>query len=325
MEGLHVALNRAIQSGIFKGVKIGNQQYPLSHLFFADDAIYIGEWSVENILNLINILSCFEKIAGLKVSLDKSALFGIGVNSITVQAIANTIGCKGEKFPTCFLGIPIGLNMRRKKSWDPLINKFKKKLSSWKARSLSIGGRHTLVNCVLGSLGTYWFSLFAAPKGVLKSMEDIRRKFFWGETSEEKAIPWVRWTEAMRPREEGGLGINSLKHLNQALIAKWAWRFVREDKAIWVNILKSLYGNYCLNIDSSDAGFNSNWIEMLKNLKDPDIRKLIRKKMWQRGRHTFLEGSLDRRSTPYGEIPSSFQSGGREELFGGGPFFKPRV
>ena len=109
-------------------------------------------------------------------------------------------------------------------------------------------------------------------------MEDIRRNFLWGETDEEKAIPWVKWSEAMRAREEGGLGINSLKHLNQALIAKWAWRFVNEDKAIWVQILKSIHGENCLIIDSSDAGINSNWREMMKHLKDPDIRKLLKRK-----------------------------------------------
>ncbi|KAL4558598.1 hypothetical protein LXL04_036799 [Taraxacum kok-saghyz] len=78
------------------------------------------------------------------------------------------------------------------------------------------------------------------PKGVLKCMEDIRRKFFWGETDEEKAIPW--------------------------------------DKAIWVQILKSIHGDKCLNIDVSDSGLNSNWRELMKHLKDPDIRQLIKRK-----------------------------------------------
>ncbi|KAL4573885.1 hypothetical protein LXL04_020706 [Taraxacum kok-saghyz] len=75
-----------------------------------------------------------------------------------------------------------------------------------------------------------------------------------------------------------GLGINSLQHLNKALIAKWIWRFVNEDKAVWVNILKSIHGENCLNIDLTDVGFNSNWRDLLKHLKDPDIRKIIKRK-----------------------------------------------
>ena len=120
MEGLHIAINRGIQSGVYKGIKVGNLEYPISHLFFADDAIYIGEWSLDNVLNLTNILRVFEKISGLKVNMDKSALFGVGVNSPTVQAVADTIGCKAEAFPATFLGIPVGLDMTRKKNWEPV-------------------------------------------------------------------------------------------------------------------------------------------------------------------------------------------------------------
>ena len=110
--------------------------------------------------------------------MEKSALFGIGKRQISVEAMAQMIGCKTGTFPTVFLGIPIGQNMNKIKSWDPLLDKFHKKLSNWKDRTLSIGGRHTLVNNVLGSLGNFWFSCFVVPKTIIKKMEAIRRKFF---------------------------------------------------------------------------------------------------------------------------------------------------
>lgn len=78
--------------------------------------------------------------------------------------------------------------MRAKKSWKPLIKKFKKRLSNWKIKTLSFGGRHTIVSNVLGSLGTYLFSLFRAPKGVLKDLEGLRRKFFWGGDHDKNHI-----------------------------------------------------------------------------------------------------------------------------------------
>nr|GFC99553.1 RNA-directed DNA polymerase, eukaryota [Tanacetum cinerariifolium] len=38
------------------------------------------------------------------------------------------------------------------KSWDPIIEKFSKRLSNWKASLLPIGGRATLISSVLGAI-----------------------------------------------------------------------------------------------------------------------------------------------------------------------------
>jgi hypothetical protein len=78
------------------------------------------------------------------------------------------------------LGLPIGANMNKGLNWKPIIDKFHNRLSSWKAKTLSYGGRLTLIKSVLGALGTYYFSLFKAPKYVIDYMEKLRRNFFWG-------------------------------------------------------------------------------------------------------------------------------------------------
>ena len=43
--------------------------------------------------------------------------------------------------------------MNKARNWEPIIEKFHKKLSSWKAINLSYGGRLTLIKSVLGALG----------------------------------------------------------------------------------------------------------------------------------------------------------------------------
>ena len=178
MEGLNNAILRAVRSESYKGVMVGDHNIFLSHLFFADDSIFFGEWSVENILNLVRILFCFQKTAGLKVNLEKSSLFGVDQNFNEVENMAMIIGCKADRLSTTFLGMPTGVNMGTMKPWRPLIEKFQKKLAKWKIKTLSFGGRHTMVSSILGSLGTFMFSLFKAPKGVIKILENIRRDFF---------------------------------------------------------------------------------------------------------------------------------------------------
>ncbi|GJX42116.1 hypothetical protein Tco_0257106, partial [Tanacetum coccineum] len=43
-------------------------------------------------------------------------------------------------------------NMSRCSNWSPLTDRFKKRLSRWKSKTLSFGGRLTLIKSVLGSL-----------------------------------------------------------------------------------------------------------------------------------------------------------------------------
>nr|GEY31390.1 RNA-directed DNA polymerase, eukaryota, reverse transcriptase zinc-binding domain protein [Tanacetum cinerariifolium] len=88
-------------------------------------------------------------------------------------------------------GIFTGENMSSIWAWDETVNKLKLRLSSWKLKTLSIGGRLTLLKSVLRSTPIYNMSLFKVPKAVLKSMESIRRNFFNGIRDGEKKIAWV--------------------------------------------------------------------------------------------------------------------------------------
>lgn len=284
MEGLNNVISSAVTSNSYKGVEVGDNRVPLTHLFFADDSIFFGEWSVENILNIVRILFCFQKTAGLKLNLDKSFLFGIGQNLCEVENMALIIGCKAGQLPSIFLGMPIGVNMGAKKYWKTPIDKFKKKLANWKIKTLSIGGRHTLVCNVLGSLGNFLFSLFKVPKGVLKDMEKIRREFFWGGDANKSKIPWAKWEHVMTDKENGGLGVISLEDLNNALLAKWCWRFKKEEGALWKNIIVSIHKQEGTEMDSRSIRSGNTWKRIVKTWDDLkpincDPRDFIKKRI----------------------------------------------
>ncbi|GJY72580.1 RNA-directed DNA polymerase, eukaryota, partial [Tanacetum coccineum] len=44
MESLHISMSRAINDGVFRGLQLHGSMC-ISHLFYADDAVFIGEWS----------------------------------------------------------------------------------------------------------------------------------------------------------------------------------------------------------------------------------------------------------------------------------------
>lgn len=128
------------------------------------------------------------------------------------------MGCKLEKFPFKYLGIPIGGNTSRVQTWDPIIDKCHKRLSSWKPNLLSIGGRHTLISFVLGSLGIYFLSLFRMPVTVNKKLEAIRSRFFWGGSKDVRKIPWIKWGAVLASKKDGGVGLGTLDSVNRALL-----------------------------------------------------------------------------------------------------------
>ncbi|GKD52799.1 putative RNA-directed DNA polymerase, eukaryota, reverse transcriptase zinc-binding domain protein, partial [Tanacetum coccineum] len=48
VEALHVSLQEAKSRNLFEGIKVGLLEVDISHLQFADDALIIGKWSIEN-------------------------------------------------------------------------------------------------------------------------------------------------------------------------------------------------------------------------------------------------------------------------------------
>ncbi|GKA01825.1 RNA-directed DNA polymerase, eukaryota, partial [Tanacetum coccineum] len=56
MESLHLSFNNVVNAGLFKGIHI-NDSLSLSHLFYADDAIFVGEWNLSIFLLSFMFLS----------------------------------------------------------------------------------------------------------------------------------------------------------------------------------------------------------------------------------------------------------------------------
>ncbi|GJW25890.1 RNA-directed DNA polymerase, eukaryota [Tanacetum coccineum] len=275
MESLHVSFQRLIDRGMFTPITVGNNnQVPISHLFYADDAMFIGKWTCENVNALMLMLHCFFLASGLKINVQKSSISGIGVRPSNVRNMAAIFGCTTTTLPFTYLGVNVGANMKRISSWDVVVNKVTSKLSTWKAKTLSVGGRLTLIKSVLGAIPSYYMSLFKAPEGVLKRLESIRNSFFLGADLGEKKVTWVCWRQTMSQKDRGGLGIHSLYALNHALLFKWIWRFKSTHSGLWVNVIKAIHGNDgSLNTVTSNHGYSvwSGIIQASDKLKSKGI------------------------------------------------------
>ncbi|GKD63196.1 RNA-directed DNA polymerase, eukaryota, reverse transcriptase zinc-binding domain protein, partial [Tanacetum coccineum] len=196
----------------------------------------MGHWSEANIDTILRVLDCFYHASGLRINMLKSKLMGISVSSDKVDQAAKKIGCAILQVPFSYLGSKVGCLMSRIQSWSEIVNNILTRLSKWKLKTLSIGGRLTLLKSILGSLPIYHMSLFKVPAKVLLNMESIRCHFFNGIEHNGKKPIWVKWNKVLASKEKGGLGVSSFYALNRALLFKWVWRFCTQQSALWTNI-----------------------------------------------------------------------------------------
>ena len=122
------------------------------------------------------ILLLFEAMSGLKVNSAKSALIPIGEVPDLPQ-LALFFECGVDSLPSTYLGLPLGVSYKSKIVWEPVIEKFHRRLAGWKSKLLSMGGRLTLVENALWSIPIYYLSLSTVPASSSFQLEKIMRDF----------------------------------------------------------------------------------------------------------------------------------------------------
>ncbi|PWA37340.1 RNA-directed DNA polymerase, eukaryota [Artemisia annua] len=184
-----------------------------------------------------------------------------------------------------YLGVPVGGNMSRCNNWEAVVTKFTSKLSLWKARLLSVGGRLSLIKSVLGNLPTYFMSLYYMPAAIRSKLESLRQNFFIGSELGDRKMAWVSWNTCLASKELGGLGIGSIHALNVGLLFKWIWRFLHNQSDLWISVIKGIYGcsggifgeNFARSCHSPWSGI----LSMIKKLKHKgiDLMALCKRKL----------------------------------------------
>nr|GEW21479.1 putative RNA-directed DNA polymerase, eukaryota, reverse transcriptase zinc-binding domain protein [Tanacetum cinerariifolium] len=122
MESFHLSISKAVDTGIFRGINISDD-LNISHLFYADDAVFIGEWVESNLSGITQILRCFSLLLGLNINLYKSHLLGVGVSFESVSNAASIISCSTMRTPFKYLGVMVGDNTSKVHAWDDTISK----------------------------------------------------------------------------------------------------------------------------------------------------------------------------------------------------------
>ncbi|GJY39222.1 RNA-directed DNA polymerase, eukaryota, reverse transcriptase zinc-binding domain protein [Tanacetum coccineum] len=237
MEGLHVSFQRVVDAGMFKGIMLNNSTC-VSHLFYADDAIFMGQWTQANIDIIIRVLKVFHIASGLRINMKKSKLMGLGVDTLRVEHAIQQIGCMALKLPFKYLGSMVGGRMTRTNEWTEVVNAMVNRLSKWKLKTISIGGRLTLLKSVLGSSPIYYMSMYKVPMTVLHNMEVIRARFFNGmdKKSRNELVSWKSGMEVRLLKKYDWLEC-SLGFMASCMIGKV---MASSSSSVWLSIIREV-------------------------------------------------------------------------------------
>ncbi|GJX54885.1 RNA-directed DNA polymerase, eukaryota, reverse transcriptase zinc-binding domain protein [Tanacetum coccineum] len=123
-------------------------QITIRGIMAEDDAVFVGQWCDSNIDIIVHVLDYFNRASRLRINMNKSKLMGVAVEDDKFEQAAIKIGCVTIKTPFCYLGLKVGGSMSRIQSWNVIIDRVVTRLSKWKMKTLSIGGRLTLIKVI---------------------------------------------------------------------------------------------------------------------------------------------------------------------------------
>ncbi|GJX08296.1 reverse transcriptase domain, reverse transcriptase zinc-binding domain protein [Tanacetum coccineum] len=95
MKELHLSIQKVVEDKRITRASVGENNINISHLFFADDVVFLSEWNARGKVRwyVYHVLNDFHTQSGLKINIGKSNLYGVGTNTQDVRNMARASGC----------------------------------------------------------------------------------------------------------------------------------------------------------------------------------------------------------------------------------------
>lgn len=127
--------------------------------------------------SLLDGFQLFSSTTGLVLNRRKSCLYASGVSEEVYNRLLGIGGVEKGCFPMKYLGVPLKPTKWNKFHCACIVDKFRKAISCWGTRHLSLAGRAQLVSSVLFGIRAYWMSIFLLPQSVIKAIDQLCRRF----------------------------------------------------------------------------------------------------------------------------------------------------
>lgn len=228
---------RAVDSSKkIKGIKKNNTE--LKALYFADDTtgILADQASLKNFLLLLNE---FEKVAGLKVNLEKTEAKWLGPLRNSKK---KPCGISWPEEPIRLLGIYLSYNTEQmmEANYSSKLKEIKHTLNLWKQRKLTISGKIILIKSLIHSKLYFVTSVISIPERIIDQVQNCVKDFLWGGKKAK-----VRHEVLCASYENGGQNMADLRCMINAQRLALIKRYFESSHHIWkecVDVLLEKHG-----------------------------------------------------------------------------------
>lgn len=187
-------------------------------------------------------IDLFCQSSGQKVSNAKTRIFfSKNVHWNTRTQISDVLGFQRTDGLGKYLGVPLIHKKVNQHTFRYVIDKASQRLSSWKARNLSMAGRVTLARSVLQALPNYVMQTAWLPSNICTDLDKHCRSFIWGDEPNRRKIHLTPWHELCEHRSVGGLGMRNTRDMNTTFMMKAGWALCTSHNSLWVRVVKHKY------------------------------------------------------------------------------------
>ena len=238
-EGLSFLLRKVVMEKKISGVAASREGPKLTHLFFADDSLLFCQATMANCLAVSHILQQYEMVSGQQLNRAKTSLFFTRNTSSDMRSqIQEVFQVPKIKSHEKYLGLPSFIGRSKNAAFGELKGRVWRRMSGWKEKFLSNGGREVLIKAVAQAIPTYTMSCFKLPDELCQDLNTMFCNFWWVHHDKSKKAHWIRWKKLCTSKEVGGMGFRDLKFFNMALLAKQGWRLLQQPQSLIFRIFK---------------------------------------------------------------------------------------
>ena len=194
---------------------------------FADDMDVAMLAEQSNLDEVLGTIEWFKEHTGFTINYDKTKILRIGSLKKTDAKLITQRQVSWTNEPINILGVWTGhceeqlLDI----NYKPIVEKAKNILRSWRNRDLSLIGKISIINTLIGSLFVYRMTVLPnLPEVIIKELEDEFRRFIWNGKKAKIALEVLQ-----RSKEEGGLRLVDLRKKEKALKISWI-QILEEDE-----------------------------------------------------------------------------------------------
>lgn len=98
-----------------------------------------------------------------------------------------------------------------------------------------------MIKAVATALPVSVMSCYKLPKTLCSTLTSVISNFWWNSVEHKRKIHWLSWDKMCLPKEHGGMGFKDLECMNQAFLAKQAWRIIHSDDCLMARVFKEKY------------------------------------------------------------------------------------